>query len=150
MWALVLMGDFLVPGICWRDKARHKLSRKFLECTKDHFRTQRTGEPTSRASKTSSCQQDAHWDVNVKDSRGWKAHKLEFRILRGGAKMNKKITTLNFRRVDFRLFKALLGRVLSDKALEEEGHEKGGLYAMNMNCSRVVHKKAKMPGGLHG
>lgn len=58
--------------------------------------------------------------MNVKDSHGWKAHKMEFRILRGGAKMNKKITTLNFRRVDFRLFKALLGRVLSDKALEEE------------------------------
>ncbi|GAB0188316.1 hypothetical protein GRJ2_001296900 [Grus japonensis] len=35
--ALVLMGDFNHPDICWRDSAaEHKQSRKFLECVDDN------------------------------------------------------------------------------------------------------------------
>ena len=34
--ALVLMGDFNHPDICWRDNtAGHKQSRRFLECVDD-------------------------------------------------------------------------------------------------------------------
>ena len=36
--ALVLMGDFNHPDICWRDNtAGHKQSRRFLECIDDNF-----------------------------------------------------------------------------------------------------------------
>ncbi|GAB0185603.1 hypothetical protein GRJ2_001025600 [Grus japonensis] len=36
--ALVLMGDFNHPDICWRDSAAgHKQSRKFLKCVDDNF-----------------------------------------------------------------------------------------------------------------
>ena len=36
--ALVLMGDFNHPNICWRDNtAGHKQSRRFLQCTDDNF-----------------------------------------------------------------------------------------------------------------
>ncbi|GAB0207569.1 hypothetical protein GRJ2_003222600 [Grus japonensis] len=36
--ALVLMGDFNHPDICWRDNtAGHKQSRRFLECVNDNF-----------------------------------------------------------------------------------------------------------------
>ena len=58
-------------------------------------------------------------DVKVKCSLSWIADKMEFRILRVGTKIKRKITTLDFRRADFGLFKDLLGRVLWDKALEE-------------------------------
>ena len=41
-----------------------------------------------------------------------------FRILRAGRGVKSKLTTLDFRRADFGLFKDLLGRVPWDKALE--------------------------------
>jgi len=47
--ALVLMVDFSHPDICWRDNtARHKHSRRFLECIEDNFLLQVTEEPTRR------------------------------------------------------------------------------------------------------
>ncbi|GAB0206583.1 mitochondrial enolase superfamily member 1 [Grus japonensis] len=47
--ALVLMGDFNHPDICWRDNtAEHKQSRKFLECVDDNFLLQGIEEPTRR------------------------------------------------------------------------------------------------------
>ncbi|GAB0209859.1 hypothetical protein GRJ2_003451600 [Grus japonensis] len=47
--ALVLMGDFNHPDICWRDNAAEcKQSRKFLECVDDNFLLQVTEEPTRR------------------------------------------------------------------------------------------------------
>ncbi|GAB0188002.1 hypothetical protein GRJ2_001265500 [Grus japonensis] len=48
--ALVLMGDFNHPDICWRDNtAERKQSRKFLECVDDNFLLQVTEEPTRRS-----------------------------------------------------------------------------------------------------
>jgi len=36
--ALVLMGNFSHPDMCWRDNiAGHKQSRRFLECVGDNF-----------------------------------------------------------------------------------------------------------------
>ncbi|GAB0205799.1 hypothetical protein GRJ2_003045500 [Grus japonensis] len=47
--ALVLMGDFNHPDICWRDNAaERKQSRKFLECVDDNFLLQVIEEPTRR------------------------------------------------------------------------------------------------------
>ncbi|GAB0179991.1 hypothetical protein GRJ2_000464400 [Grus japonensis] len=44
--ALVLMGDFNHPDICWRDNAaERKQSRKFLECVDDNFLLQVIEEP---------------------------------------------------------------------------------------------------------
>jgi len=38
--ALVLMGDFNHPTMCWRNiTAGHKQSRSFLECISDNFLT---------------------------------------------------------------------------------------------------------------
>ena len=41
-----------------------------------------------------------------------------FKILRAVRKVHSKLTTLDFRRADFGLFRGLLGRVRWDKALE--------------------------------
>ncbi|KAK4817029.1 hypothetical protein QYF61_026035 [Mycteria americana] len=47
--ALVLMGDFNHPGICWRDNtAGHNQFGRFLECVDDNFLLQVTEEPTRR------------------------------------------------------------------------------------------------------
>jgi len=39
--ALILVGDFNFPGICWKyDTAQRKQSKRFLECVEDSFLTQ--------------------------------------------------------------------------------------------------------------
>ncbi|GAB0209248.1 hypothetical protein GRJ2_003390500 [Grus japonensis] len=47
--ALVLLGDFNHPDICWRDNAaERKQSRRFLECVDDNFLLQVTEESIRR------------------------------------------------------------------------------------------------------
>ncbi|PKU46235.1 hypothetical protein llap_3459 [Limosa lapponica baueri] len=47
--ALVLVGDFNHPDICWRGyTAKHLQSRRFLQCINDNFFTQLVEEPTRR------------------------------------------------------------------------------------------------------
>jgi len=50
---------------------------------------------------------------------------VEFRILRAMRSVHSKLTTLDFWRSDFGLFRALLGRVPWDKALEGRGAQEG-------------------------
>ena len=45
--ALVLVGDFNFPDICWKyNTAERDQSRRFLECVADNFLTQLVSEPT--------------------------------------------------------------------------------------------------------
>ncbi|RMC05467.1 hypothetical protein DUI87_18660 [Hirundo rustica rustica] len=45
--ALVLVGDFNLPDICWElNTAEKTQSRKFLECMENNFLSQLVGEPT--------------------------------------------------------------------------------------------------------
>ncbi|KAK4830698.1 LOW QUALITY PROTEIN: hypothetical protein QYF61_012867 [Mycteria americana] len=45
--ALVLVGDFNLPDLCWKyNTAERKQSRRFLECVADNFLTQLVSEPT--------------------------------------------------------------------------------------------------------
>ncbi|GAB0210072.1 hypothetical protein GRJ2_003473000 [Grus japonensis] len=45
--ALVLMGDFNLPDVCWKyNIAERKQCRRFLECVEDNFLTQLVSEPT--------------------------------------------------------------------------------------------------------
>ena len=45
--ALVLMGDFNFPDICWKyNTAQRKQSKRFLECMEDSFLTQLVRDPT--------------------------------------------------------------------------------------------------------
>jgi len=50
--------------------------------------------------------------VKLKGSLGCSGHAMvEFKILRAARGVHRKLTTLDFRRVDFGLFRDLLGRV---------------------------------------
>ncbi|GAB0190901.1 hypothetical protein GRJ2_001555400 [Grus japonensis] len=72
-------------------------------------------------------------DMKVKGSLGCSDHEMvELRILRGGSRIKGRLTTLDFGRADFGLFKDLLRRVPWDKDLEKrrtqgkEGPKKAG------------------------
>jgi len=45
--ALILLGDFNHPNICWKSStASCRQSRRFLECIEDNFLSQVTDSPT--------------------------------------------------------------------------------------------------------
>ncbi|KAK4811175.1 hypothetical protein QYF61_019806 [Mycteria americana] len=117
--ALVLMGGFNHPDICWRDNtAGHKQSKRFLECTGDNFLLQVTEEPTRRGALLDlilTNNEGLVGDVKVKDSLGCSDHEMvEFKILKG-------------REEEFGLFNDLLGRLPWDKALEGRGAQESSL-----------------------
>ncbi|GAB0189054.1 hypothetical protein GRJ2_001370700 [Grus japonensis] len=61
-------------------------------------------------------------NVKLKGSLGSSDHEMvEFKILRAVRRVHSKLTTLDFRRADFGLFRDLLGRLLWDKAQEGRG-----------------------------
>ncbi|GAB0189057.1 hypothetical protein GRJ2_001371000 [Grus japonensis] len=67
-------------------------------------------------------------NVKLKGSLGSSDHEMvEFKILRAARRVHSKLTTLDFRRADFGLFRDLLGRVLWDKALEGRGAQESWL-----------------------
>jgi len=123
--ALVLMGDFNHPNICWRDNtAGHRQARKFLECVEDNF-LQVLEQPTRRGAMLDlvlTNKEGLVGNVKVKGSLGCSDHKMvELRILRAARQVHRRLTTLDFRRADFGLLWDLLGRIPWDKALEGRG-----------------------------
>jgi len=46
--ALVLMGEFNFPDICWKYSTAQKMSRKFVECVEDNFLAELERESTRR------------------------------------------------------------------------------------------------------
>ncbi|GAB0199286.1 hypothetical protein GRJ2_002394000 [Grus japonensis] len=122
------MGDFNHPDICWRDNtAGHKQSRKFLERVNDKFLLQVTEEPVRRGAILDfvlTNKEELVGDVELKSSLDCSDHEMvEFKMLRAVRRAQSKLITLNFRRVDFDLFRDLLGRVPWDKALEGRGSQ---------------------------
>ncbi|GAB0189153.1 mitochondrial enolase superfamily member 1 [Grus japonensis] len=152
--ALVLMGDFNNPDICWRDNtAEHKQSRKFLECVEDNFLMQVIEEPMRRGAMLDivlTSKEGLVGDVNLKGSLGCSDHEMvEFRILRAARRAHSKLTTLDFRRADFGLFRDLLGRIPGDKALGRRGAQdswlifKGHLLQAQERCIPAKRKSGK-------
>ncbi|KAK4824925.1 hypothetical protein QYF61_021545 [Mycteria americana] len=121
--ALVLMGNFNHPDICWRDNtAGHMQSRRFQECIDDNFLTQVIKEPTGEVALLDlilTKKKGLVGDVKVRDNVGGNDQEMmDFRIPRGKSKTNSRITTLGFRRADFDLFRDLCGRITWDVVLE--------------------------------
>ncbi|GAB0210120.1 mitochondrial enolase superfamily member 1 [Grus japonensis] len=152
--ALVLMGDFNHPDICWRDNAaERKQSRKFLECVDDNFLLQVTEEPMRRGAMLDlvlTNKEGLVGDVKLKGSLGCSDHKMvEFRILRAARRAHSKLTALDFRRADFGLLRDLLGRIPWDKALEGRGAQeswlifKGHLLQAQQRCIPTKRKSSK-------
>jgi len=95
--------------------------------------------------------------VKLKGSLGCSDHEtVEFRILRAARRVHSKLTSLDFRRRDFGLFRDLLGRVPLDKALEARGAQeswlifKDHLLKLRSDASQQRGSQAKIPEGLHG
>ncbi|GAB0183842.1 hypothetical protein GRJ2_000849500 [Grus japonensis] len=114
--ALVLMGDFSHPNIYWKDNtAGLKHSRRFLECVDDGFLRQVIQEPMRRGAMLDlvlTNKEGLVGNVKLKGSRGCSDHEImKFKILRAVRRVHSKLTTLEFRRADFSLFRDLLGRV---------------------------------------
>ncbi|GAB0208676.1 hypothetical protein GRJ2_003333300 [Grus japonensis] len=89
-------------------------------------------------------------DVKLKGSLGCSDHEMvEFRILRAVRRAHSKLTTLDFRRADFGLFRDLLGRIPWDKALEGRGAQdswlifKGHLLQAQERCIPTKRKSSK-------
>ncbi|GAB0210150.1 hypothetical protein GRJ2_003480800 [Grus japonensis] len=152
--ALVLMGDFNHPDICWRDNAaERKQSRKFLECVDDNFLLQVIEEPMRRGAMLDlvlTNKEGLVGDVKLKGSLGCSDHEMvEFRILRAARRAHSKLTTLDFRRADFGLLRDLLGRIPWDKALEGRGAQeswlifKGHLLQAQQRCIPTKRKSSK-------
>ncbi|GAB0203559.1 hypothetical protein GRJ2_002821500 [Grus japonensis] len=152
--ALVLMGDFNHPHICWRDNtAEHKQPRKFLECVDDNFLLQVIEDPTRRGAMLDlvlTNKEGLVGDIKLKGSLGCSDHEMvEFRILRAVRRAHSKLTTLDFRRADFGLFRDLLGRIPWDKALEGRGAQeswlvfKGHLLQAQERCIPTKRKSSK-------
>jgi len=84
--ALVLMGDFNHPDVCWRDNtAGYRQSRRFLECVDDNFLLQVIEEPTRRGAMLDLVLTNKEGWVGiviVKGSLGCSDHEMmEFKIL---------------------------------------------------------------------
>ncbi|GAB0185376.1 hypothetical protein GRJ2_001002900 [Grus japonensis] len=86
----------------------------------------------------------------LKGSLACSDHKMvEFKILRAACRTHSKLTTLDFRRTDFGLFRDLLGRVPWDKALEGRGTQdswlvfKGHLLRAQERCIPAKRKSGK-------
>ncbi|GAB0177853.1 hypothetical protein GRJ2_000250600 [Grus japonensis] len=105
--------------------AEHKQSRKFLECVDDNFLFQVIEESMRKGAMLDlvlTNKKGLVGDVKLKGSLGCSDHEMvEFRILRAAKKVHSKLTTLDFRRAGFGLFRDLLGRKPWDKVLEGRG-----------------------------
>ncbi|KAK4824035.1 hypothetical protein QYF61_009626 [Mycteria americana] len=130
--AVVLMGDFNHPDICWRDNtAGHKQAVRFLKCVDDNFLLQVIEEPTRRHAileRVLTNKEGLVGKVNLKGSLGCSDHEMvEFNILRAPRRAHSKLNTLDFRRAGFGLFRDLLGRVPWDTSLEGRGAQESWL-----------------------
>ncbi|KAK4816568.1 hypothetical protein QYF61_017958 [Mycteria americana] len=108
--ALVLLGDFSHPNICWKSStASCRQSRRLLECIEDNFLSQVIDTPTrgdaildlmaTNASELIS-------DIKIGGSLGCSDHTLvEFTSLRDMGQASTIVRTLNFRKANFQLFK---------------------------------------------
>ncbi|GAB0203081.1 hypothetical protein GRJ2_002773700 [Grus japonensis] len=119
--ALLLTGDFNHPAICWRDNtARHKQSRRFLECIDDNFLLQAIQELMRRGAMLGlvlTNKEGLVGNVKLKGSLGCSDHEMvEFKILKAARRAHSKLIPLDLSRADFGLFRDLLGRVPWDKA----------------------------------
>ncbi|GAB0176076.1 hypothetical protein GRJ2_000072800 [Grus japonensis] len=148
------MGDFNHPDIFWRDNtAGHKQSRRFLECIYDNFLLQVIEEPTRRGAMLDLIlinKEELVGNVKLKGSLGCSDHEMvEFKILRAARRVHSKLTTLDFRKADFCLFRDLLGGVPWDKALERRGAQeswmgfKGHRFQAQERCIPTKRKSDK-------
>ncbi|XP_073186763.1 uncharacterized protein [Lepidochelys kempii] len=131
--ALVLMGDFNHPDICWESNtAVHRQSRKFLENVGDNFLVQVLEEPTRGRTLLDlllTNQEELVGEAKVDGILGGSDHEMvEFRILTQGRKESSRIWTLDFRKADFDSLRELMGKIPWENNMRGEGVQESWLY----------------------
>jgi len=117
--ALIVMGDFSHPTICCRDStAGLGQLRRFLKCTDGSFLMQVVEELIREGALLDlilTKQEELYGDVKTRDGFGCSDNeRVEFMVLRRGEKSQNRVTSFDFRRPTFSLFRDLLGRILWD------------------------------------
>ncbi|CAM4664489.1 unnamed protein product [Lepidochelys kempii] len=131
--ALVLMGDFNLPDICWENNTVvHRQSRKFLESTGDNFLVQVLEEPTRGGAFLDlllTNREELVGEAKVDRNLGGSDHELvEFRILTQGRKVSSRIWTLDLRKADFDSLRERMGRIPWGTNMKGIGVQESWLY----------------------
>ncbi|KAK4827403.1 hypothetical protein QYF61_017808 [Mycteria americana] len=129
--ALVLVGDFNLPDVCWKyNTAGRKQSRRFLErVADDNFLTQLVSEPTREGAPLDLLFTNREGLVMVGGCLGQSDHEMiEFLIHGEAARGVSKTATLDFQRADFGLFRRLVERVPWEAALMGKGVQEGWTF----------------------
>ncbi|KAK4811192.1 hypothetical protein QYF61_019823 [Mycteria americana] len=126
--ALILLGDFNHPDICWKSgTASCKQSRRLLECTEDNFLIQVIESPTRGDALLDlllTNTEELIREVKIDGSLGCSDHALvEFTILRDMGQAKSILKTLNLRKVNFQLFKGLVDGTPWEIALRDNEEE---------------------------
>ncbi|PKU31484.1 adaptin ear-binding coat-associated protein 1 [Limosa lapponica baueri] len=128
--ALVLVGDFNFPDVCWKhNTAEREQSRRFLECVEDNFLTQLVREPTRESALLDLLlvnREGLVGDVKVGGRLGQSDHEMiEFSILGEARRGANRTATLDFRRADFGLFRSMAESVPWETVLKGAGAQEG-------------------------
>ncbi|KAK4830597.1 hypothetical protein QYF61_012023 [Mycteria americana] len=131
--ALVLVGDFNLPDVCWKyNTAERNQSRRFVECVADNFLTQLVSEPTREGAPLDllfTNREGLVSHVMVGGRLGHRDHEMiEFLILEEVTRGDSKSATLEFWRADFGLFRRLVDTVLQEAALKGKGVQEGWTF----------------------
>ncbi|RMC06974.1 hypothetical protein DUI87_16426 [Hirundo rustica rustica] len=123
--ALVLVGDFNLPDICWElNTAEKRQSRKSLECMEDNFLSQLVGEPTRGGTMLDLLfvnRDGLVEDVVVGGRLGQSDHEIiEYSIFGEVRRSTSKTLALDFRRADFGLLRRLIQNVPWEAALKNK------------------------------
>ncbi|CAM5085999.1 unnamed protein product [Natator depressus] len=162
--ALILMGDFNFPDICWESNtAVHRQSRKFLESVEDNFLAQVLGEPTRGGAFLDlllTNRVELVGEAKVDGNLGGSDHELvEFRILTQGRKVSSRIRTLDFRKADFDSLREQMARIPWRTNMKGKGVQESWLYfkesllrlqGQTIPMSRRNSKHGKRPAWLNG
>ncbi|KAM6364410.1 uncharacterized protein J5M81_015706 [Pluvialis apricaria] len=128
--ALVLVGDFNFPDVCWKYyTAEREQSRRFLECVEDNFLTQLVKEPTRGSALLDLLfvnREGLVGDVKVGGRLGHSDHEMvEFSILGEARRGASRTATLDFRRADFSLFRSMVESIPWEAILKGKGAQEG-------------------------
>ncbi|KAK4818945.1 hypothetical protein QYF61_022210 [Mycteria americana] len=131
--ALVLVGDFNLPDVCWKyNTAEKKQSRRFLERVADNFLTQLVREPTREGAPLHllfTNREGLVSHVMVGGRLGQSDHEIMEFLIHGEAMRGvSKTATLDFQRADFGLFGRLVERVPWEAALMGKGVQEGWTF----------------------
>ncbi|KAJ7427635.1 rna-directed dna polymerase from mobile element jockey-like [Willisornis vidua] len=119
--ALVPMGDFNFPDVCWiYSTAERKRSGRYLDCVADNFLAQLVNEPTRGGVLLDLLFVNKERLVGIMSVDGHVGHSdhkmLVFSVLGEVTKDVNKTSTLNFQRTDFGLLRTVIWKVLCKAA----------------------------------